>query len=396
MARAIRGHIEELAPDNGARLAVFDALTAAARDDPEGTEGLTAVELTDRIIGRLRVLVPQELHVMGEQEYVNSKLAVCLDAGIIQRSPSQPERLVLGATIPLVRYPDGSVRGYTARLEAARERLDADEFRLRRAGFNIRHMVKSASTRRKSDSFRRLAASMREHGFLVQFPLIESATAGVIDGLARQAAAAESGIVLKKQHMVRLPKRRDTLLHHALLVLDVNAERLTEEDHLNVHETIAARVQRPWIKIEIDLELTREWRRTEPKEYDAKLEVEVFPYTRHEEPKVQVTTDRTRVMLRSLMQQAGVPEYQRDLLKPFVAMEDARTQYSGRKAIFVDIDDAIDGIAKMQGARTRRGLKADRAWDEMREWLIDTFRPPRAAHDSARKDPSRDIGELQV
>ena len=275
-----------------------------------------------------------------------------------------------------MRYPDGILRDYTPGLEAARERLHRDEARLRLAGFNVRHIVKPASARRKSESFRQLVTSMREHGFLEQFPLTESPSAGIIDGLARQAAAAEAGITLNpKRHFIKL-KRRDTLLHHALLVLDVNAARLTEEEVANVNQTIADRVQRPWIEVDSDLNLTRDWRRAEPRSYDVKFEVELLPYRGQEEPKVQVTTDRSRVMLRSLMLEAGVPEYQRDLLKPYVPMEEARTQFSGRKAIFVDIGSAIDGIGRMVRTRTRQNLKTEPAWEEMRSWLTQGFRDP--------------------
>jgi hypothetical protein len=370
-----QARVEDLPPDNGARLAIFDVIAAAVGDDPTESEGLTTDELRGRVIGRLRVLVPQELHVTGEQEYVNSKVSVCLEAGLLKSIPSQPERLALGYVLPQVRYPDGTVRDYTPGLESARERLESDDQKLRQAGFNIRHIVKPSSIRRKSDSYRRLVASMKEHGFLDQFRLTESATAGVIDGLARQAAAAEAGVVLKKQHYHRLPRRRDTPLHHTLLVLDANADRLTEEELSNVHEVIAQRIGRPWIEVEDDLAVTRDWRRAEPKGYDAVLEVELLPFTGQEEAKVQVTTDHTRVMLRSLMREAGLPEYDRDLLKPFVPTEEARTKLSGRKAIFVGVDDAIAGIGKMQRQRTRERLKVDKAWEDVRLWLIDEFGP---------------------
>jgi len=363
---------------------MFDAMVAAIGNNPPASEGLTAAELMGRVIGRLRVLVPQELHVMGEREYVNSKISVCLEAGLLRHNPNQPERLILGGTPPQVRYPDGTVRDYTPGLEAARERLEGDNHKLRQSGFNIRHIVKTSSTQRKSDSYRRLVASMKEHGFLDQFRLTESATGEVIDGLARQAAAADAGIELKKQHYHRLPKRRDTPLHHTLLVLHANADRLTEEELANVQEVIAQRIGRPWIEVEDDLAVTRDWRRAEPKGYDAVLEVELFRFKTQEEAKVQVTTDHTRVMLRSLMLQAGLPEYARDLLKPFVPTEEARTQLSGRKAIFVDIDDAITGIGKMQRQRTREGLKVDKAWEDIRSWLTHTFRPP--DRNSARSD----------
>jgi hypothetical protein len=52
-----------------------------------------------------------------------------------------------------------------------------------------------------------------------------------------------------------------------------------------------------------------------------------------------------------------------------VPWEEARTQYSGRQAIFVRIPDAIDGIKRMRRDRERRHLKLDSAWDTIRRWL---------------------------
>lgn len=380
VAKQARARVEDVPGDNGARLAIFDALWEATQDRGE-TAGLTQAEVQDRIIGRLRVLVPQELHNLGEDKYVADKLRVAVEAGIARWTDEGEPRLTLGESSPLVRYPDGTVRPYTPGLEAARERLDVDESRLRRAGFAVRQIVKSPANKRKSESYRRLVASIREHGFVGQ--LIESQTEGIIDGIARQAAAAEVGITLKPQQTHRLPRRRDTLLQNALLVLDLNADRLSEEDVETVHEAISARAQRPWLAIESDLELTREWRLTEPRKYDAILEVELLAFGPGREPKVQVTVDRTRLMLRSAMTEAGIREYRRDDLKPYVAMEEARTQFSGKKAIFVDIDDAIDGIAKMQRARTRAGHKVDTGWDDIRDWLIATFRPAGDGNGSA-------------
>lgn len=378
-------HTPELPPDNASRVTIFDALALAPPREQDG--GLTAGELLQRIIGRLRVLVPQELHVMGEQEYVNSKIGGCLESGILRWSPDDSDRYVLGDEMPMVRYPDGSVRAYVPGLDPARERLEADDSRLRRASFNVRHIIKPASARHKSESFRQLVASMREHGFMDQFPLSVSATAGVIDGLARQAAAAEAGIELKKHHQHEVPKRRDTPLHHALLVIDANAERLTEEEVLNVHEAIADQARRPWSEIENDLALTREWRRTEPKKYVAEFEVDLVPFRPEGDAVVQVTTDQTRVMLRPLMEAAGVAVYNHKDLAPFVAFEEARTKLSGRPANFVRVADAIVGIGKMQRDRRRKRLKVHSGWDQIQTWLAETF----PQHDPLADDrPTRD------
>ncbi len=370
---------EELSADNNARIVLYDAMVGVASLD-HAFDGLDTRELFDLVIPRLRVLVPRELHVQGEPEYVEAKISACIDAGILLEHPRRPGLLVLGSEIPKIRYPDGSVRDYTPGLEAARERLDADEARLRRGGFNVRDIVRSPAKDKRSIRYRNLVASMREHGFLewagkdrsyACFPIIESATGGIIDGMARDVAAKELGMTIKKHHRVRLPQRRDTPLQNALLVLDLNAERLSDEERTRVYEEIEKRVGRPWKDVEKDLKSTQEWRRAIPKDYDAKLDVKLLPFSNQQEPSVQVTTDGTRFMLRSIMRQAGIPEYRREDLLEYVPWEEARTQHSGRQAVFVRIADGIEGIARMQRGRESRGLKVHPGWGEVRRWLED-------------------------
>jgi hypothetical protein len=209
---------------------------------------------------------------------------------------------------------------------------------------------------------------MREHGFLEHYPVIASGSGVVLDGVARIAAAAEADVPLKDKHRAQL-RRRDTPLQQALLVLHLNADRLTEEEVAKVHEAIATRTGRSWMAIESDLELTREWRRAEPKDYDAKLDVDLVSYGNSSERKVPITADGTRVMLRPLTREAGLPEYARDDLRPYVAFEEARTKHS-KKAIFVRITDAIDGIERMQRDREEHQLKVNPAWDDVRRWLL--------------------------
>ena len=67
MPKFVQPRNEELPPDNGARLAIFDALAGAVGDPPVASAGLTPDELTDCVIGRLRVLVPQIGLPMHEQ-----------------------------------------------------------------------------------------------------------------------------------------------------------------------------------------------------------------------------------------------------------------------------------------------------------------------------------------
>ena len=379
MAKLSTRRPEELPADNNARIVLYDAMVSVTRSD-HAFNGLDTKGLFDLVIPRLRVLVPRELHVHGEPEYVAAKISACIDAGILLEHPRRPGLLVLGSEVPRIRYPDGTVRDYTPGLEVARERLDADEARLRRGGFRVRDIVRSPAKDKRSIRYRNLVASMREHGFVewtgkdrsyACFPIIESASRGIIDGIARDVAAKEVGLTLKKQHRVRLPAHRDTPLQNALLVLDLNSERLSDEERRRVYDEIGKRVGRPWEDIQKDLNSTQEWRRALPKEYDAKLEVKLVPFSNEQEPSVQVTTDGTRVMLRSVMRQAGIPEYRRDDLLEYVPREEARTQYSGRQAVFVRIADAIEGISEMQRDRESRGKKLSPGWGEVRRWLED-------------------------
>ncbi len=360
MGKVLR-EADDLPPDNAARIVLYDAAQLDSR-----TEGLTESELFERVIARLRVLVPREISNQGEQEYVRSKIAACREAGILRAHPRRHSALVPG-TAPRVRYPDGTIRDYTAGLEAARERLDALEDRLRQARFDIRKIVKSPATAKKSGRYRNLVESIREHGYLECFPVLVSASGSIIDGVARLAAAAEVDVPAKRW---TLPARRDTPLQQALLVLHLNADRLEEGEPQKVYGAIAERAGRPWPSIASDLELTRDWRRADPKKYDVKFDVEMVAFTGRSERKVEVTTDGTRVMLRSVMREAGIPEYARDDLLPYVPSEQARTQRSGRKAFFVRIADAIAGIPRMQRDREEKGLKINPAWDEVRAWLL--------------------------
>src|SRR5580704_16106380 len=96
---------QELPADNGPRLAIYDAINEYVRET--GKPGISYAELFDRVIGRLRVLVPRELHFVGDQEYFNQKVNACLDAGIIAtRSDNGRDLLTLTGQPPQVLYPD--------------------------------------------------------------------------------------------------------------------------------------------------------------------------------------------------------------------------------------------------------------------------------------------------
>ena len=73
----------ELEPDNSARLAIFDAMCDLA---DHGLLTVAVEELFDRVIGRLRMLVPRELHNVGEREYLEDKIAICVEAGVLTKA----------------------------------------------------------------------------------------------------------------------------------------------------------------------------------------------------------------------------------------------------------------------------------------------------------------------
>lgn len=370
MAKPSSDRTVELPPDNAARIAIFDAVHSPLGHRPDG---LQLGELMDEVLVRLRVLVPRELHVQGEGAYVRAKADACLASGILEsRQPSG--LLILGPNVPMIRYPDGAVRAYVPGLEPARERLDCDENRLRQRSFDVRHVVKSPAQNTRSDRYKALVASMEEHGFLDQLPMVVSRSGEVIDGRAREAVAAQLGIQLKKQHKSVL-KRRDTPLQNALLVLELNVDRLRDEDHHAVHDSVAKLTERPWAETLSDLQATRLWRSVEPREYNAKFEVKLLPFSQQTEARVQITVDGERVGLRSVIQQAGIPNYNYTHLLPFVPVEEACTQLSGKKAMFVRIGDAIDGIEAMQEDRRVKKLKIDSAWDQIRSWLLSLRTP---------------------
>lgn len=358
---------QELPADNAARIAIYDALSAAAPAEGNEEPELTADDLFTRVIGRLRVLVPRELHLSGERAYVDEKVEACIGDGIVRRVDGRPELLTLGEVRPQIRWLDGSVRDYNPSLEKARERLESDESKLRMAGFDVLRYVPSLADRQNSRAFRELVESMREHGY-VGYPVLMGAGDGPVDGRARKAASKIAGV---KPLSERLPQRRDTPLHRVLLVLDLNRARLNEEDIERVYSTVEKHTGRSWQEIAEDLSLTRAWRSTVPKPYTRDVDVKKVPYRDGDPPKVQVTPDG-KVMMRSLLRAAGLAEYKFDKqLSSYVHSEKASTKYTAhRMADFVGIDDAIAGIATMQRDRKNKGRVVDAGWEEIRKWLV--------------------------
>jgi hypothetical protein len=370
-----RTKVTELPPDNGARIVIYDGMCEIAGAASATQRAIPADQLFQHVIGRMRILVPRELHLAGERRYFDEKLSVCVEADIARRAG---DGVTLGEQVPLIRYPDGKIRPYTAGLQAARARLESDDNALRRGNFDVHKLVPSAADRRRSPAFMALVASMREHGYLKQFPIVRGADGEVVDGRARIAAASKAGVpAVEMSEDDRPPHRLDTPLHRVVLVLDVNASRITDDDRNRVLEAVGEKVGRPWSNIESDLLLTRDWRRAVPSKYVADFEVEEVPFRPGEpKPTVQITTDdRVLVGIRKLVEAAGVSNYKVGTeLAEYVVRERARTQLTSKPADFVEISNAIEGIEKMQAYRREKTLKLDPQWEVVKQWLIDQRR----------------------
>lgn len=380
MSTAQLEKIADLPADNASRLAIYDAFHEDVSSD--GPRPLTESEVFGRVIGRLRVLVPRELHLAGEAEYVHRKLEACADAGLISMGSLDGESiLALTGQAPLIRYPDGELRAYTPRLELALERLDGDNARLRSEGFDVRALIPSCADEPHGPEFQALLASMREHGFLRQFWIAAQTDDVIVDGRARKRAAEMLGIDIefvqyRSDRDRAAARRRDTPLNRVMLAIQSNLARLTPETIVAVHEAVAKVTRRPWEDTAADLDLTAEWRRSMPAEYSPLFEVEKLPFREGAEARIQVTSD-DKVMVRSLIEAAGLSNYKLDLLKDYVPFERARSIHSaGRKAVFARAADLISGIASMQQERRQANRKIDPEWDKIREWLTATFLAP--------------------
>lgn len=390
---------EDLPPDNAARIAIYDALSDADPREPTGRPTLSEDQLLARVIGRLRILVPRELHLLGEKPYFREKVSACIDAGIVEASVADGARhLALTGVPPRVRYPDGVVRDYEAGLEPARERLEGDDAQLRQSRLDLNKLVWSLADRQESTQFSALVESMREHGYLKHCQIVEGADGTVVDGRARVAAAAVAGVnIVKVKGVGRLSQRRDSPLHRALLMLDLNRERLSDEDRERVYGAIAEAAGRSWSDIAADLALTREWRRAK-RSYVAKLPVKLVKYRKDDQAKVLLTEDGTRVGIRSLLQAAGLANYKDRTLLEYVHGEKAQSSARpGPPATFVQVTDAIAGIEALQ--RERR--KVEPEWEDIRQWLLRTAgvktraagaKPPPAQIDDDESEAPRALG----
>lgn len=370
-----RTRSEEIPPDNSIRLAIFDAMHEARK---EGRSALTIQELGGRVLPRLRVLVPRELHLAGEAAYLENKIKVCLDAHLLVTTGEDGRLLALSGYAPRVRYPNDEIRDYTPDLEPARERLEADNARLREAHFDVRDHVRSTAA--DPERFAVLVQSMHEHGYLKHYPIVELSDGEVLDGRARRAAAAAAGIEVErfKWPSTRdkdIARRRDTPLTRVLLVLHQNASRLQPEDCAAVHDVVARTTGRTWEAISADLELTQAWRRATSRGYKPTFASRLMKYRPDAEARIHVTRADNKVLVRSLLQAAGLAPYRLDWLKPYVAFERGRSDLpgAGPSADFAPADVLLEGIETMLKERRKTKMKIDAEWTEITTWLRTTF-----------------------
>lgn len=375
MIKAVETSSTDLPPDNATQLAIYDAMHDGTTLD--GTSlTFTEEQLFERVIPRLRMLVPRELHLAGEREYVADKIRVCTEAGLLlsERGENGLVVLKLSEALPQIRLPDGEIGDYSHDLEPARERIDRDNTALREKGFNVHDYIPTIADEPDGPEFRALLESMEEHGFLRQYWIAETSDGEVIDGRARKRAA--EALDLKIPTVAYPPgrereaaRRRDTPLNRVSIAIVSNRARLDEGIIDLTHNEVSRVTGRPWEETAADLAITRAWRKIVPKDYVPMLEVDTLPFRQGEDPEVQVTADG-RVMLRSLIVASGLSSYKTKNLEKYVAMEMARTEFSSRKALFAKAEDIVAGITAMQQDQaTRKNAKVEPQWDRISEWL---------------------------
>lgn len=359
----------ELELDNATRLAIFDAVSKA-RD--AGKAAVTMDELFDLVITPLRPLVPRELFTLGERPYVEAKVAICVQAGVLKRT-SDGRYAVAPHPQVWIRYPDDSIRPYTPGLMAARERLNAVNKVLRDRNFDVtKHLPHH--NKPTSAEFKALVRSIEEHGFLKQFAIYRFADGTYVDGVARIAAAKKAGVEpkwleLKKQdpETTRM-RRRDTPLNRVLLALDANATRLTDDERQHALDAAAAATGRSWEEIDTALRLTRAWRAAIARSYTPTFQVREIAFDDGAR-KIQVTADH-KVHVTSLLRASGLAKHKFDTeLKDIVPFEMARVKGGGPAAVFVHAAEMVDGLETMLSERRARGRKVSAEWEVTLEWL---------------------------
>ena len=113
-------------------------------------------------------------------------------------------------------------------------------------------------------------------------------------------------------------------------------------------------------------------------DYAPRFDVVKLAYRPGDEKTIQVTADH-KVMVRSLVEAAGLPQYKLKSqgVADHVPFEQARTPYSGRKADFALAEDLIAGIETMLQERREANRKVDPQWEQIHSWLLQNFGPRR-------------------
>lgn len=372
MSTTMEPTMTDLPPDNATRLAIYDAMHDG---DTVNGASLTFTEdqLFERVIPRLRMLVPRELHISGEREYLAEKISILVEDDLLLSQPEGDGRVTLrlSGQPPKIRRPDGTIGEYSYGLEPARERIDRDNAALRAKAFDVHDYIPSIKDDPDSPEFLALLASMEEHGFLRQFWLAETPDGTIVDGRARQLAAK---ILKLKAPIVSYPqgrekeaaRRRDSPLNRIAVAIDSNRARLDQATIDRVHNEVCAVTGRQWEETARDLDITRAWRKILPKDYVPMLEVTTLPFG---DADVHLTSDG-RVMLRSLVVAAGFAPHKYDELKKHVPLEMARTKQSAKKAFFAKAEDIVSGIEDLQKADSKKkNPRNEPQWDRMKEWL---------------------------
>ncbi len=360
----------ELEPDNSARLVIFDAM-CDARD--EGTVEVTFDELFERVIARLKKLVPRELHNMGDRGYVEEKVAICVEAGVLVLA-GEDRYTLADEPQAWIRYPDDSIRRYAHGLIAARERLDKINTILRDRRFDItKHLPHHKPS---SPEFRALVRSMGEHGFLKQFAIYRFADGTYVDGVARIAAAAEAGLAEKTLELRQQDpettrmRRRDTPLHRVLLAVDANAVRLTDGERRHALDAAAAAAGSSWEEIEKDLTITRDWRGATARSYTPLFEVTEIPFGGDGSPTVLATPNH-KIHVTSLLRASGLAKhkFEKELQAYVPGAEKGRAKGGGASAWFAGATDMVDGLEDMLSERSEKRRTISAEWEVCLAWL---------------------------
>jgi hypothetical protein len=374
----------ELEPDNSTRLAIYDAMCDARAD---GADEVTFDEFFDRVIRRLRVLVPRELHNAGERTYLQEKLAICVEAGILV-APGDDRFTLAPDPQAWIRFPDESIRRYPHGLSAARERLDAINATLRDRAFDITNHLPHHKA--SSPEFQALVRSMQEHGFFKHAAIYRFADGTFVDGVARFEAAKRAGVEPKYLELrqqdpetTRL-RRRDTPLERVLLAVNGNAVRLTEDEQRHALDAAATTAGRTWDEIELYLAVTREWRSVIARSYTSVFEVTEVPFDSDGNRTIPVSDDH-KVHVTTLLLASGLQKHKwpKELQVYVPTAEMARYKGGGPAGHFAPAADMLSGIELMLEDRREQKLKISPEWSICIDWLEGYVRKHRLTADAS-------------